>query len=287
VRNHFLNILGLQPGASEEDIKKAFRKKALSYHPDRNPDEKAQKIFIEICHAYQQLTNDTEDESVSDPSRKKQHEHFERKYRRPISPEEFDQMLKKAEAYAKYKMFKEKNIKKIAYSEIKGTAINKVAVFVGIISLCVGTILSIDYLVLEPRVEEAVMMHYYDNGYHRISTVYDISENADTLEPQFQIEGNFEDEGYHNIPPNELVKVYVTPWLNERVAYSNRLKTYEEANANYKSIYSAFWVFAFLFFFPLVTLVTRGPHSIYFVFVYFNTIIPSVMMVIIALILLL
>ena len=48
-------ILGLPPGASEKQIKTAYRKLALRYHPDRNPDHSARKHFEEISEAYRKL----------------------------------------------------------------------------------------------------------------------------------------------------------------------------------------------------------------------------------------
>jgi len=37
---NFYVILGVEKGASQEDIKKAYRKLAVQYHPDKNPDDK-------------------------------------------------------------------------------------------------------------------------------------------------------------------------------------------------------------------------------------------------------
>lgn len=48
-------ILGLHPGASDKQIKTAYRKLALRYHPDRNPDRSARKHFEEVSEAYRTL----------------------------------------------------------------------------------------------------------------------------------------------------------------------------------------------------------------------------------------
>lgn len=47
--------LGLHPGASEKQIKTAYRRLALRYHPDRNPDHNARKHFEEVSEAYRKL----------------------------------------------------------------------------------------------------------------------------------------------------------------------------------------------------------------------------------------
>ncbi|KAK6937960.1 DnaJ domain, partial [Dillenia turbinata] len=52
------SILGLEPGASDSEIKKAYRRLSILYHPDKNPDPDAHKYFVEyISKAYQALTD--------------------------------------------------------------------------------------------------------------------------------------------------------------------------------------------------------------------------------------
>lgn len=54
----YYDILGLQRNASDEDIKKAYRRLAKKYHPDRNPGDKdAEKKFIEVAEANETLSD--------------------------------------------------------------------------------------------------------------------------------------------------------------------------------------------------------------------------------------
>lgn len=55
----YYSILGIEKGASADDIKKAFRKQAMKYHPDRNPGDKAaEERFKQIAAAYEVLSDD-------------------------------------------------------------------------------------------------------------------------------------------------------------------------------------------------------------------------------------
>lgn len=59
-KKNYYNILGIKQDASLDEIKKAFRKLAVKYHPDKNPgDRRAEKRFKEITEAYDVLCDAT------------------------------------------------------------------------------------------------------------------------------------------------------------------------------------------------------------------------------------
>ncbi len=67
-KRDYYEVLGVGRGASEEEIKKAYRRLAIQFHPDRNPGNKeSEERFKEINEAYQVL---------SDPDRRAQYDRF-------------------------------------------------------------------------------------------------------------------------------------------------------------------------------------------------------------------
>lgn len=53
----FYELLGVGKQATDEEIKKAYRKLALKFHPDKNKNTGAQDVFKKIAQAYDCLSN--------------------------------------------------------------------------------------------------------------------------------------------------------------------------------------------------------------------------------------
>ena len=57
----YYNVLGIQRGADQETVKRAYRSLARKYHPDRNPDDvEAERRFREVVTAYETLSDPEE-----------------------------------------------------------------------------------------------------------------------------------------------------------------------------------------------------------------------------------
>ena len=63
-KRDYYEVLGLNRGASEDEIKKAYRRLAMKHHPDRNPDDaNSEEKFKETSEAYEILANEEKREA--------------------------------------------------------------------------------------------------------------------------------------------------------------------------------------------------------------------------------
>lgn len=77
----YYKILGLSPGASEQEIRKKYRVLAMKFHPDKNPDPNAEELFIQITEAYEILIGKRQAPSAAGGSVRKRNSKEEREAR--------------------------------------------------------------------------------------------------------------------------------------------------------------------------------------------------------------
>lgn len=76
----YYSILGVSQGASEQEIHKAYRKKAKEYHPDRNPgDAKAAELYRQVDEAYSVLSDPVKKAAYDRPAYRPTNTNFGRK----------------------------------------------------------------------------------------------------------------------------------------------------------------------------------------------------------------
>ena len=68
-KKDFYKILGVNKDSTKEEIKKAYRSKAMEFHPDKNPNNKeAEEKFKEIAEAYETLSNEEKKKAYDNPN---------------------------------------------------------------------------------------------------------------------------------------------------------------------------------------------------------------------------
>lgn len=137
------HILGLPEGANEEEIKKAYRKLALQYHPDVNTDAPAEK-FHEIKEAYQALTSGkTEGNNIKYTSN--EGKIFSRRHNRWLTKEELDDLRKQSERYRQKKENDEKLEAQRDFEDLKKSKVYKAFPYIAVSGILFAFLLMADF----------------------------------------------------------------------------------------------------------------------------------------------
>jgi hypothetical protein len=259
VKEHYLNILGLSGSTSEADIKKAFRKKALLYHPDRNPSEDAQKQFILICEAYEWLTNPNARTVKSKTTY----------YQQPqkTKEEELEERLKRAREILRRRAVEEKLRMQTDFSKFKKSFIYKTSLPIYITSIIMAFTLIYDHFGTPKTI----------SGYINSTEVYKrqlhISFNTEQGDKLFRI------YQYNSIGlnPKKYAKyqLNITPVLSSFISVSVNDKEYD----NLHSIHYIFWLLIFFLLAPIVSIFYQKPTTESYLLMHLNYFIPIIILI--------
>jgi hypothetical protein len=255
VKEHYLNILGLSGSPNEADIKKAFRKKALHYHPDRNPSEDAQKQFILICEAYEWLTNPGSriaKQPSSQPTKTKE--------------EELEERLKRAREILRRRAVEEKLRMQTDFSKFKKSFIYKTSLPVYITSIIMAFTLIYDHYGT-PKSEFGFITHFdaYSNKY-----AYEVG----TPLCKKILHVNVDDAYACELHKGDEIELKITPVLSSFKSFKKNGKEFD----NLYSIHFLFWIFTVFLLAPIISIFYQKPTTESYLLMHLNYFIPIIIM---------
>ncbi len=264
--------LGLPVGASKDRIKKAYRKLAMLYHPDKNQSQKAHEKFILINEAYAALTDDNYFSKSSKTADKK---YSKKKPNTPLSKEEMEKRMEWARNYSRLKNIKESRINYISYIQLSNSPMRKISLIVSILSVLVCSVFILDYFLVPYESVDGVLK---TKTFNTNSGLFDLT---------FNNFGNLNDELVFSTDLDELRKLNATCAFSTnkdgvykiersaifgQVLYIYCFSNYREISFfNKGSFYVMLYFFLILFSLPLITLVSWGPNSLHIVSSYLFT----------------
>ncbi len=284
MREHYLNILGLKNNASEEAIKKAYRRKALQYHPDKNNTEAAQNKFIEVNQAYQFLSNPdnaVKEEIIVEPN--PTDKFYDKRFKKEVSKEELDKRAERTKKFQEIKEFREKHILEIGYHQLKHSFMNWLSIVIALFSFGIAIFIYCDYILLSPIEKPGIMnITYSDNEYMHYVVIDTEESKKQNKIISFLIMQNMNKQNYNYFRPKEgaEVTVFISPLMNDVLYLNLKGKGAEGALHHEIGFHRLFWLYFLFLLLPSFTLFFRGPNSFYLVFAYLSTYLAILMLLI-------
>ena len=287
IRDYY-RTLGIQAGASKDEIKKAYRKLAFQYHPDRNSSHGAAEQFIRITEAYEFLEKYDPNQSISiteqmargqtdrDPNRP-----FKsgRKY---YTKEEFEARLRWARAYAKKRELEVQQ----DYEKFKKSWVYRNRKWTTLLYLVIGVLIIVDHTFTK-NTEATIESFEFGEEFNHLDIRTKDGDQKHLYYSRRQTTGI--------LVKGKKVTLKETLFLGQVLSF--KAIVLKKVNLtisvpmdmsikNERTIYLAYSFFLIVYFFPVINFFLKGPTATHYFFLHLNTYLPGLLTVILGIILL-
>ena len=252
MRGSAYKVFGLNPGASEEEIRKRYRELVKKFHPDVNKNPRAEEKFIEIQVAYEQLMDGNEEpteiESPAEASFQTEYADY-----RAHARQQFE-ARKKKEAEELEKL----------YVRLQTGPVHLLHRCIALLSLIVAVALILDLILPNQRVS-AVITSYSTEVYQSMNG--NLVSLAKTNQGESFFLNAFSNRFFDINPFIEIKKTVIFHQSVSVLSYSNEFL--QEIPIHFSFYWAQFVLFPF-FFIPLIFLIYRKKDAYFIMGSYFS-----------------
>ena len=256
---NYYKILGLPNNASKDAVKKAYRKLAMKYHPDKNEAKSAHEKFILINEAYAYLSDDrptVKNWGISAQEAKAK-----------IKEEELKKRMQWAKNYAHMKKIQEEQLAEITYDKIYSSSLGWIYQLVSWISIGLALLIFLDFKILTTHdVEVKFYRTYIDMVTQKEVILFKENTQNGKLMDEFAVA--MSDISKLNFSKNVSYNCQKSPLFNELIYLTFYKQDGQEQIFNHYSVYEGFYIFFFLLLTPLITILSKGRNFLHIFGVY-------------------
>ncbi len=256
--NKYYKILGLPNQSDKKLVKRAYRRLAMKYHPDKNDDRKANEKFILINEAYAKIMDESAHQNTWNTYQNK---------KAKAKEEELKKRMQWAKKYAQYKKDQEERIAEITYNKIQHSALGWIYPFISWVCIGFAFLLFLDFMVMNTKDLDVD----FDRSYVDMATEKDVLLFKDRESEEYigEFAVHIDDVKRLEFSKKVKYKCQLTPIFNELVTLTFYHQDENIKIFNHYSVYRAAYIFLFFLLTPVITLISKGPNFLHVFCVYF------------------